>query len=178
MSAATAVDLVEIYRRLQQVEKSDNALRTAMAHTNLTPELRHSLAGLLRGAKHHETMVAVLDEWAQAVPAGTPSDALLESVSMYVEAEEPAKAHGMMVRYLEQEPDDWRAWIDLAVLRLQTADTNGAARALEKAEQHGRDEAVSIVRRDKRFEAIRSRPTDSGAVLELYRIHVDHHLDD
>jgi Flp pilus assembly protein TadD len=155
MEAEAALELADIYRQTGQAAKLDHITAAIMGHPEVTPDLRLRLARILHQADRFAPMIRVLDAWVDTAGRGARPDALLDVARMYVDAEESSKAGNVLEEYLRGEPDDWRAWLDLAALKKQVHDVEGAASALQRAVEHGGDTARRVIAGDRRFDALR-----------------------
>ncbi len=82
----------------------------------------------------------------------------LRLAQMYAEERRPDLLAEALERYLGRVPADARAWLDLAVVRLSLQKPNEAFAALQQAVRVGGEEALALIREDRRLDALRNLP--------------------
>ena len=54
------------------------------------------------------------------------------------------------------QPDDWKAWLDMAVISAEMKQTNDMTMALENAVKAGGTQAATIISHDPRFQGFKA----------------------
>jgi tetratricopeptide (TPR) repeat protein len=126
-----ALELADIYRRMNLGQLFQNLAMNIINQQNLPPEITLQVAQMFAEAKRLDLLSIALE------------------------------------RYLERKPADARRWIDLAAVQANLTRTNECIQSLRKAVQIGGEPARDIVRKDRRFDAVRDVPEFSTLVPPL-----------
>jgi tetratricopeptide (TPR) repeat protein len=114
---------------------------------------------LFRSAHEYTLLGRALDVCAAQLPTNSPPEVYLNIARMYYEAKRTDKMAEYLQKFVERQPTDWKAWLDLASSRMMLGQTNAAVQALSQAVNYGGDEARSLIYQDERFAAIRRKLT-------------------
>ena len=150
-----ALDLCNLYLNSKMMDKFDKLTSDLMANTNLPPTFLYTLAQLLERGDRVPKMVTALDRALPGLPQNAPPEIYLKMATLYAKGQRLDRmSHVVEEYYLKKNPTDWKAWLDLASLKLNLKDKGGATRALEQALRFGGRQAAGIARRDRRFDPI------------------------
>ncbi len=89
---------------------------------------------------------------------GLPAQAYLRMAQMAAEERNPELMEGALTLYTEVSPADMRGWLDLAAVRVAMRRNDAALLAVQQAVRVGKEAAVTVLREDARFEALRPTP--------------------
>ena len=157
MDVNRAMELAELYQQARQTHLVASIIRNIIETPDLPPQFLFRAAQLAQAANANREMVQALDRLVAVIPRETSPNIYLEIARMYAQAERPDQVRQMMERYLEQNPDDWRGWLDVAILHLGMGESNAAVSQVERAIRLGGQEAVNIINQDQRFEPLRGQ---------------------
>ncbi len=152
---AKATELAQLYLKGGLRSNFQQLLDSLCKSQGLPAPYRFQLAQLYQQGGFVNEMIAQLDQCADKMPADTPANVYLAIARMYATASQTTKTMTVLEKYLAKAPNDWKAWIDMAVMQLNTGNKTGALRSVEVALAKGGQEAQQIVSRDGRFNPIR-----------------------
>jgi tetratricopeptide (TPR) repeat protein len=140
-----------------------------LSDTNLPTQVAFQLATVLYGGRQFERMDEVLELCMARMPANSPPEIYLSMARMYLDAQMPQKMVVCLQRYLQINPGDWKAWLDMAYIFMTVNQHDAALRALNQARQVGGAEADALVTSDDRFAPLlqRSAPTSVPGGVNL-----------
>ncbi|MDA1045196.1 MAG: hypothetical protein O3C57_08240, partial [Verrucomicrobia bacterium] len=90
-----------------------------------------------------ETALQVFE--ARVTPGGVPADYRLRMANMYVDARNATAALLSLNIAVRQDPENWRAWLDIALLQQALGQTNIALLTLKQAHETGGDDARDAI---------------------------------
>lgn len=151
MDIGAAFELAEAYQQAMQPGRFVEIMDGVLSNTNLPPQYLYQAATLLYTGKQYAKMDQALDRCLAVMPPNTPPEIYLNMARMYADAQMPAKMVTSLQRYVQANPRDWKAWLDLSYIYLSLQQTNAAAEALQQARLVGGAEADALIQRDDRF---------------------------
>ena len=77
---------------------------------------------------------------------------------MSAEERNPELMESALTLYTEVTPADMRGWLDLAAVRVAMRRNDAALVAVQQAVRVGKEAAVTVLREDARFNAVRQTP--------------------
>jgi tetratricopeptide (TPR) repeat protein len=157
MDVNTALDLSEAYLQVQRMGDFMAMMNSLMTATNLPAPIFYRAASMLRSARQLPEMVRAVDLCMQNMPSNSPPEVFLNLSRMYAEAGRADRMLGPLQEFLKRQPNDWKAWLDLAYIQLTVGQTNNAAQSLSQARNRGGQEAMQIIQQDDRFAPLRPR---------------------
>jgi tetratricopeptide (TPR) repeat protein len=138
----TAYEVGICYRNLGNNEAAAHYIEPVASVTGLPVELMYAVGTTLSGLRRHAAAVKAMDRVMERLPASMPPPQLLELARVYEAAQRPDRMVVPLTRYLQLQPGDWRAWLDLATLHALNRQVSQAQAALRRAFDLGRQEAV------------------------------------
>jgi tetratricopeptide (TPR) repeat protein len=157
MDVKDAFELMELYLQCGMSGKFMNIADNMMNNQNLPPIYHYRLAALFERAGRYPEMAKALDLCVAKLPDDVPSDVFLDVARKYGSAKQFEKMAYPLNKYLQRNPTDWKAWLDMGVLQVILNKTNEAIKALNEAVRAGGDEAGNIINSDQRFAPIREK---------------------
>ncbi len=145
LTADKALKLADLYSSAGQMSKFNNLLGGMLNNKGLPPVVYFQVAQAYERAKRYTEMSKALDLCLERLPENTPGRAYLDIARLYGKTRNSAGMRTAMTAYLKRTPNDWKAWLDLASLHLQFADTNQANAALGAAIRYGGAEAQQLI---------------------------------
>jgi len=155
----TALQLSELYLQANRVGHFLALSTQLLKQPRLPPQVFYRLAVMYRKAGRKNEMHKALDLCADRLPDNTPAAVFLDMARMYEEVGQHEKMLAPLNRYLRAKPNDWKAWLDLAVVHDILKKPDEAAAALQRALSIGGQEAAIVVSRDPRLTALAQRIT-------------------
>jgi len=140
-----AFQLALAYRDLGQNDAAANYLEQLVKLPNLPVEKLFEIATLLSSIKKTEAAAQAMDIVMTRLPANVPADKLLEIVRVYGEAGKPDKMGPPLSRYLQLQPNDWQAWLDMATLCVMRKQQQQFQYAIQKALDLGKGQALQRI---------------------------------
>ena len=140
-----AFQLALAYRDLGQNESAAVYLEQLAGMPNLPVEKLFEIGTLLSSLKKSEGAVRAMDGVMARMPANMPADKLLEVVRVYGEAGKPDKMGPPLSRYLQLQPNDWQAWLDMATLCAMRQQQQQMQFALQRAIEIGKGQALQRI---------------------------------
>lgn len=153
----SAIELVDLYRQARRQALVIQMARSILRTKRMMPQYYIDLATVLLKAKEFKLMDEALQAFMKNVPPKTPAGMYLKIAQMYAAAKNQGRMSEALSAYLKVNPRDWRAWLDQAALQLASRRTQEAIGSLETAIRTGGDEALKVIRSDKRFTSIRDK---------------------
>jgi len=150
-----AMELARLYLKGGLRSNFKQLVDSVAKNKSMAPPYRYQIAQLYQQGGFVNEMIAQLDQCADKMPGDTPANIYLAIARMYATSRQPAKTMKVLEKYLAKAPNDWKARVDMAVMRLNTGDKAGAVRSLEMALAKGGAEAQKIISQDSRFTPIR-----------------------
>ncbi len=156
MDINSALELADCYMKVRNRARFIEIMNSLIATPGIPAVYLFRSAQMLLGAGCIPEMDKALTLCVETMPSNIAPEALLEIYQMYAQASSPAKMMSIMQIYLERKPTDWRAWLDMSALQLQSQGQDQATRALENAIRIGGNEAIALIEQDPRFNSIRN----------------------
>lgn len=160
-----ALQLGELYLQAGQMPQFMNLMGNMLNNPDLPPVFMFRIAQLLGQAQRIPEMIQALDKCAAKLPPDAPAEVLLDLSRLYAQANRPDKIKTCLEEYLKRRPTDWKAWLDMASLHLNFNEKDAAARALDQAVRIGGNEAVLLIRQNRRFDPISDMVTSRARNL-------------
>jgi len=145
LSPDDAYQLALAYRDLGQNESAANYLEQLSALPSLPVDRLFDIGSLLASLKKPEAAVKAMDGVMARLPADMPADKLLEIVRVYGESGKTDKMGQPLSRYLQLQPNDWQAWLDMATLCAMKQQAQQMQFALQKALEFGKGQALQRI---------------------------------
>lgn len=145
LSPEDAFQLALAYRDLGQTDSAAVYLEQLSGMPNLPVEKLFEIGTLLSSMKKSEGAVRAMDGVMARMPANMPADKLLEVVRVYGEAGKPDKMGPPLSRYLQLQPNDWQAWLDMATLCVMKQQQQQMQFALQRAMEIGKGQALQRI---------------------------------
>jgi tetratricopeptide (TPR) repeat protein len=145
LSPEDALQLALAYRDLGQNESAAVYLEQLAGMPNLPVEKLFEIGSLLSSLKKSESAARAMDGVMARTPANMPADKLLEVVRVYGEAGKPDKMGPPLSRYLQLQPNDWQAWLDMATLCAMKQQQQQMQYALQRAIELGKGQALQRI---------------------------------
>jgi tetratricopeptide (TPR) repeat protein len=145
LSPEDAFQLALAYRDLGQNESAAVYLEQLAGMPNLPVEKLFEIGTLLSSLKKSESAAKAMDGVMARMPPNMPADKLLEVVRVYGEAGKPDKMGPPLSRYLQLQPNDWQAWLDMATLCAMRQQQQQMQFALQKAIEFGKGHALQRI---------------------------------
>jgi tetratricopeptide (TPR) repeat protein len=142
MDAQTAYEIGMCYRDLGNNDVAMRYIEPLASVTGLPANLMFAVGSALSGGKRHDAAVKAMDQILDHLPASMPPQQLLDLARVYEAARRPDRMVIPLNRYLQLQPNDWRAWLDLATLHALGRQGSQAQAALRRAFDFGREEAL------------------------------------
>ncbi len=152
---AKAMELARLYLKGGLRSNFKQLADSLSQNKGLPPPFRFQIAQLYQQGGFVNEMIAQLDQCSDKMPGDTPANVYLTIARMYATSRQSAKTMKVLEKYLVKAPNDWKARVDMAVMRLNTGDKAGAVKSLQMALAKGGQAAQNIVNQDTRFNAIR-----------------------
>jgi len=153
----SALELAECYLQSQRRGEFMGMINSILGQQNLPPPVFYRAASMLHNAKRYQDMTRALELCVAKMPSNAPPQILLEIVRMYASAGQPGKMRDVLVKYLERQPADWKAWTDLASLQVQLNQTGEAVRSLKQALAFGGNNAGVLIRKNPHLAPLLNR---------------------
>jgi len=151
---ARILELADLYRQAGQGPRFMHLVMGIVNNPQMPAMAHFRAAQMLRDNGNKDEMIKALDLVADRLPPETPPQALMEMARMYGEAGRIDRALQCLRRYLEKQPGDWSAWLNVAAMHMAAGRNEDAARALEQAVRTGGDAARGIIESDARFSSL------------------------
>jgi tetratricopeptide (TPR) repeat protein len=145
LSPEDAFALALAYRDLGQNDSAANYLIQLAGIPNLPVEKLFEISTLLSSMKKTENAATAMDSVMARLPPNIPAEKLLEVVRIYGEAGKADKMGPPLSLYLQQRPNDWQAWLDMATLCAMKQQQQQMQFALQKAIELGKGHAVQRI---------------------------------
>jgi len=145
LSPDDAFQLAMAYRDLGQNDSAALYLEQLAGLPNLPVEKLFEIGSLLGSLKKTDAAVKAMDAVMARLPPNTPPDKLLEIVRIYGAAGKPDKMEQPLTRYLQLQPGDWQAWLDMATLCGMKRQSQQMQYALQKAIEVGKGQALQRI---------------------------------
>lgn len=140
-----AYQLALAYRDLGQNESAAVYLEQLAGLPTLPVEKLFEIGTLLSSLKKAAGAAKAMDGVMARMPANMPADKLLEVVRIYGESGQPDKMAPVLSRYLQLNPRDWEAWLDMATLCAMRQQSQQMQFALQKALEVGKGHALQRI---------------------------------
>ncbi|MDD4870720.1 MAG: DUF2723 domain-containing protein [Kiritimatiellae bacterium] len=155
LNIESAFELSDCYFQMGQVGPAVGLLNSILSTTNLPAFFCLNVAKLFQRAGRMGEMNRALDMCRSRLPSNTPSEAYIDMARLYAQSGQMDKMGDILERYLKTQPNDWKAWLDLAAIQMGLKQTNAAIKSLENASRTGGAQALQIINQDQRFQNIR-----------------------
>ena len=160
ISGQDALQLADIYRQQGQRERfrqfADRLVETPDAPAFLLIPLSQMYAQANMGDRAGEVVRIALDR----LPSDAPPDTLLQIVSTLRMIEDHTFAIEVLTQYLDDRPEAWEQWIQLAEIHIAQGDTSSANTALRSAIRFGGTEARMRIGENPAFEGLQQAGGD------------------
>ncbi|MDD4103145.1 MAG: tetratricopeptide repeat protein, partial [Kiritimatiellae bacterium] len=133
LSPDDAFDLALAYRELGQNESAAKYLTQLAELPNLPIERLFEIGTLLNSLRKSAEAAKAMDLVMMRLPPNVPPEKLLEIVRVFGEAGQTEKMLVPLSRYLQANPNDWQAWLDMATLCAMRQQQQQTQYALQKA---------------------------------------------
>ncbi len=143
--------LAEEYLRAGQAHIFRSIARNIIKVKSLPTAAYYKLGRLCQQAKMQNEMVQAFTLSAETLPANAKPDILLDITSRLGAVQRLDKMDEVMTLYTTRRPSDWKAWIDLALVKLTLKKQADALTAMRQALQYGGTAAMDLMRKDKRL---------------------------
>lgn len=140
-----AYELAMAYRELGQHDMAASYFNQLAEMPGLTLQRRLELATVLSSIGKNSDAVKVLDKLLEQAGNNIPAPQLLEAVRIFGNAQQFDKMYQPLSRYLQMQPNDWTAWLDMATVSVMRQQPQQFQAALQKAIELGRNEAVQQI---------------------------------
>ncbi len=140
-----AFQLALAYRDLGQNQSAAVYLEQLAGLPTLPVERVFEVGTLLSSLKKPESAAKAMDNFMSRAPVNLPSNMLLEVVRIYGEAGQSEKMAPVLSRYLQQNPKDWEAWLDMATLCAMRRQSQQMQYALQRAVEIGKGAAMQRI---------------------------------
>ena len=140
-----AFELALAYRELGQNESAAIYLNQLAGLPNLPVEKLFEIGSLLGSIKKTAEAAKAMDGVMARLPANMPPEQLLEIVRVFGEAGQPDKMVIPLSQYLQQRPNDWQAWLDMATLSAMKQQQQQMQYAIRKALDLGKMQALQRI---------------------------------
>ena len=144
-----AYELALAYRDLGQNDPAAMHLNQLATLPNLPPERLYEIGALLSSMRKFEDAAKVMDSVLARASTSLSPEQLLDIARIYGQAGDPDKMQMPLSRYLQLRPNDWRAWLDMALLRIMKQQRQEFQFALQKALELGRHEALQHIQENE-----------------------------
>jgi len=145
LSPEDAFQLALAYRDLGQNDSAATYLEQLSGLPSLPVEKLFEIGSLLSSLKKTEAAAKAMDGVMARLPSNIPADKLLEIVRIYGEAGKADKMGPPLTHYLQLQPNDWQAWLDMATLCAMRQQQQQLQYALQKALEIGKGQALQRI---------------------------------
>ncbi len=123
------------------------------------------LANIYRGM----SLTALFDNLTQRILAQTdlPPPYIIEIARLYAEMQKIDQFIGALELYVQRDPNQARIWLDLAAAYSMSQKRGEAIRSLRRAVELGGEPMRDTVRRDNRFDPVRTMPEFQALVPQI-----------
>ena len=168
LDAASAFELAECYRQMQQRRQFLATLQDVLRTKNLPFQYWFRAAAMLQSAEMYPQMIDALAQCRKKVPPSMKPEIYLEMARMYRAAGALEEMRDVMTTYVKKRPSDWRALLDVASLDLTLGNQQAAVRSLHKALSMGGQQARALIEQDPRFRPLlESMTTRTQGLMNL-----------
>lgn len=140
-----AYQLALAYRDLGQNDSAAVYLEQLANIPNLPVDKLFEIGTLLSSLKKTEAAAKVMDNVMAHLPPNVPANKLLDIVRIFGEAGKSDKMGPPLTRYLQLQPNDWQAWLDMATLCAMRHQQQQMQYALQKALEYGKGHALQRI---------------------------------
>lgn len=149
----------EFLKQIKDTEERDQRrleLEAAFKEKRATLENAFELAQIYLSLN----LIPHFEQLAQRILSDTnlPPEAYLRVAQMYTQRRDFGSLARALETYLSRRPEDSRIWVDLAAARIFAGQRNEALQALKRAVDLGGEPVRDAIRRDQRFDPVRSDP--------------------
>jgi tetratricopeptide (TPR) repeat protein len=170
LNVEAAFELSECYFQLGQPATAATILDGILAASNLPAYHCLNVAKLMLRAGRTPEMNKAIDMCTNRMPSNAPVEAYIDIARLYAQSGQLDKMGRTLEQYLRIQPNDWKAWLDLASIQIGMKQTNDASRSLEQALRCGGQQAMTIVNQDPRFRPIpRMAGPKTKNIMDLLR---------
>ncbi len=143
--AQKVLKLADLYRQAGRMDRFMALAGGLLSSPDMPSFMLLPLAQLYEQSGRPQEMTQALTLCLQRMPPDTPPDALLNIAQMFAKAGNPVGMRQAIEAYLKLRPNDWRAWLDLALLQMQLGDPEQAKSSLGVAVRYGGAEAQRTI---------------------------------
>lgn len=146
LSLEETFQLAGAYRRLGQNAQAAQWYQSLAQVASLPPAaMLETIEGLSATGKPQEA-APVLDRLlAAAQPASFKPEELMMMMRVYAAVNQVSKAIPLLSQYLRLRPEDWRSWLNLAILSHSSGQTAQAQYAVQQAIRYGQNQALQAI---------------------------------
>ncbi|MDA3798411.1 MAG: DUF2723 domain-containing protein [Kiritimatiellae bacterium] len=116
---------------------------------DLSPEQQIYVANLYKNVGMKKEMVEVLTKVSALDLPANKANLYIDMAQLYSSVGDVNSLRNCLNKYLKLNPNDWRAWLDLATLNYQLKDKNAAKIAVDKAIRLGGSDAMNEVKKNQ-----------------------------
>ncbi len=157
LTADRALQLAELYRQAGRRGQFDNILGSMLSNKALPPFIHFKVAQAYDRNKQYDKMDKALTLCLTRMPPDAPAQPFLDIAKLYSKSKNVGGMRSAMKAYLKRVPNDWRAWLDLALLETQLGDANQAAASLGAAIRYGGSEAQQSIQNNPMLKQIQQK---------------------
>ena len=117
--------------------------------SNLSPEQQIYVASLYKNVGMKKEMIEILTKVSALNLPANKANLYIDMAQLYSFVGDVSGLQSCLNKYLKLNPNDWRAWLDLATINFQLKDKNAAKIAVDKAVRLGGSDAMSEVKENK-----------------------------
>jgi tetratricopeptide (TPR) repeat protein len=149
LSPANALKLASLYRQVGQKGRFNSLLSSILNTKKLPLQIRFQVAVAYAQSKQFNEMSRVLDYCLKSMPSNVNPQVYLQVASMYAQGGNPTGMVKALNIYLKHNPQDWKAWLDLANVEIRTNHPDQANSALNSALRYGGNEARNEIMKNQ-----------------------------
>lgn len=146
-----ALELADAYRQANFMPHFVEMINSILSTPDLPPPFYFRAAVLLQQANLSAEMDRAIRVLMERLPEETPASIYLDIARLYSSARMYPEMGEVLVKYLERNPGDWKAWLDLAAIQIAMQNPGEATQSLRQAVATGGAEAVQTIGADARF---------------------------
>jgi tetratricopeptide (TPR) repeat protein len=163
LSFEDSMKIASLYLRSEQQGQFMAVMQSVLQNPDLTAQRLYQCAQLLFTGQRIPEMNQALQRCMEKLTPQDPPSILLSIVEVFRRTRQVQPMLTAMQMYLKQQPDDWKMWIDLAIIQDAMGKRTEAARALSTALRKGGREADTIARSDPRLSRLLTPQTSAGS---------------
>ncbi len=149
-------ELAELHRQSGNVGRHNSLLNDILGNKDLSPDVLFKIARSFGQVNRNDKMISALDRCLDSLPEKADPKAFLDIFQLYAKAGHASGMNKSLSLYVRRRPNDWRAWLDLATLRMQLGDEKGAGEALGVALRYGGPDAENKIQSNPHLKKLHS----------------------